>query len=95
MRLALIFSLSSKDRLQPFKLQSNYQPSKREMFIFLSLKPMFADCTISWYLFKSAKFKVQLRAVKLRNTFQNLRLLVSKLDQDSEMSDLGLDGIHL
>ena len=56
---------------------------------------MFADCTISWYLFKSVKFKVQLRAVKLRNTFQNLRLLVSKLDQDSEMSDLGLDGIHL
>ena len=65
MRLALIFSLSSKDRLQPFKLQSNYQPSKREMFIFLSLKPMFAEehfskpkitCFKAWSRFRNEWF---------------------------------------
>ena len=85
-----------EERLQPFKLQSNYQPGKRDWFIFLKLKIMFTDGNN--YRASFWKFQIQsitiLQAQEFKNTLQNPRLLNSKLDQASKMSYVGVHGIR-
>ena len=85
-----------KERLQPFKLQSNCHPGKRDWFIFLKLKIMFTDGDN--YRASFWKFQIQsittLQAQEFKNMLQNPRLLNSKLDQASKMSYLGVHGIR-
>ena len=68
-----------QERLQPFKLQSNFHTGKRHWFIFLRLNIMFTDGNN--YRASFWKFQIQsittLQAEEFKNAFQNPRLLVS------------------
>ena len=81
-------------RLQPFKLQNNCHPSKRDWFIFLKLKIMFTNGNNCRAPFSKFQNQTTSQAEEFKNTSLNPRLLVLKLNQASKMTYLGVHGIR-